>query len=61
MASGKKFHKGPRRHSEPKAKNLAAAIFAAVMILSLRAPQITRQNNAARDPSTRLALLAGSG
>jgi len=42
-------------------KNLAAAIFAAVMISSLRMEQIARHKNAARDPATWLALLAGSG
>jgi len=60
VVSRKYHHKGPDRHSEPKAKNLAAAIIAAVMVLSGAAQEITRQKSAARDPSTRLALLAGS-
>jgi len=68
----KYLHKGPDGHSEPKAKNLAAAIFAAVMVFG--SPGVA--NHAAtecraRDPEhvlrslpgdegTRLALLAGS-
>jgi len=72
MMSRKYRHKGPDRRSEPKAKNLAAAIIAAVMVLARAAQEIARQKSATRDSirhlrlrrtgsSTGLALLASSG
>ena len=56
MMSRKYLHTSPGCHSEPKAKNLAAAIFAAVMVLPRTVRQITRQMNAARDGRKAAAL-----
>jgi len=43
-----KFTKSRRRHSEPQAKNLAAAVFAAVMIL-LACPKKSRGKTVPRE------------